>query len=106
MRAHDRAASADTDLAPARHPDEVAFAAVLRVLAGFDLRSLWHTISVRPFDYFLLFVCAFAIQFIGNLAGELLCFVGLFATIPWSLYTDGHFIGRTWAWNDSLDARA
>jgi len=49
-------------------------------------------VMITPFLYML-----------STIVGELLCFVGLFATLPFGLYVHGHYLGRHVAWLDAQE---
>ena len=71
------------------------------VLSAFHLGALWRIIAMRPFDYFIFLVIGFVLYMGSAIVGELMCLVGLFATMPFALYMQGHFLGRYCAWLDA-----
>jgi hypothetical protein len=73
------------------------------VLAGFHLGSIWRIISGHPVDYVVFVLIAFVLYFIATFVGELMCFVGLFFTMPLGLYIESIYLGRYCAWLDSLE---
>lgn len=73
------------------------------IFAGFHLGAIWRIVSRHPGDYFMLWVGSFVTRTIGNMVGQLMCLVGIFLTVPWTLYTEGWLIGRYWAWLDQVD---
>jgi hypothetical protein len=74
------------------------------MLSGLQFRAIWRLMSKYPGPYFELFIGGFAARFVANLLGQLLCLIGILATTPWALYTEGYMLGRYWAWLDAQDA--
>lgn len=67
--------------------------------SSLHLGSLWRRITVRPGDYFLLFIYHFVAQMIGGFLAIL-----LYAPVTWSLYTQGAILGRYLAQQRAKDA--
>jgi hypothetical protein len=72
------------------------------VLAAFHFREVWQIIRSHPVDYIMFIVVGFALYIGASLLGEIMCFVGLFFTVPLALYVEGVFLGRYCAWLDAV----
>jgi hypothetical protein len=72
-----------------------------RMTAGIEFRELWRIVSSHFSDYLILWVFHLVVQMMAMFGGELMCFVGLFLTIPWMIVTQGYLVGRFAGWLDS-----
>lgn len=68
-------------------------------LSSLHVGAIWRRITVRPGDYFLLFIYHFVTQMIGGFLAIL-----LYAPVTWSLYTQGALLGRYLAQQRAKDA--
>jgi hypothetical protein len=62
--------------------------------SGLKLKRWWRRVADEPMEYFLLFVFHYVIRQILGTAGMILCFVGVYASIPWSMYAEAALMGR------------
>lgn len=77
-----------------------------RVSAGLRLGPLWRRVWGAPVDYLIFFLFHYLIQQVLAPLGVFLCFVGLYATLPWAWLTDAVLFGRYLAARDEEAARA
>ena len=69
------------------------------ITSGLHLRSLWQRVSKDPVDYLLFFIYHYLTNFLGAL-GMFACYIGMFVTMPWAIFTDGALMGRYLAKQD------
>lgn len=72
---------------------EIEYLETGSVASALHLGALWRHITTRPADYFMLVVVNFLCMMLGGL-GAFACYVGMFITWPWALYTGGALVGR------------
>jgi hypothetical protein len=82
---------------------EIEYLETGSVASALHFGSLWRRITQRPGDYFMVVVVNFLCGMLGGV-GALACYVGMFFTVPWSMYTAGALIGRYMAQQRIKDA--
>ncbi len=68
--------------------------------SGLKFKRWWRRVADEPMEYFLLFVFHYVIRQILGAVGVVLCFVGVYASMPWSMYTEAALMGRYLAKQD------
>lgn len=72
--------------------------------AGLRFKKVWKRITADPLDYLIFFLFHYLIQQVLSGLGVVLCFVGVYASAPWAMYTDGVLFGRYLAKKDAKAA--
>jgi hypothetical protein len=67
-------------------------------------RSLWRRMTTRLGDYLIMAVVNYVIALIAQMVGMIMCFVGVYVTMPLAIYTQGALIGRYLAQQRIKDA--
>jgi len=84
---------------------EVEYLRSGEVLAGLRWGRIWRRVSPRLGDFLMLFLYFLLFGFVGQL-GAYACYVGMFATVPWSMYAQGCTVGRYLAKVDEEEREA
>ena len=84
---------------------EMEYLDSLDMTSGLKLRKLWRRAFSDPIDYLLFFLFHYLINSVIAPLGILLCFIGIYATAPWGMFTDGILFGRYLAKKDQAKHR-
>lgn len=70
------------------------------VTSGLQFKRWWANISSDHVDYLIFFLYHYLITQILGAVGMIVCFVGIYVSIPWAYYTEGAMFGRRLAKKD------
>jgi len=69
--------------------------------AAFDFNAVFGHLRAQPVVYLLVFLITAVAGFVLTLVGVIVCFIGLFVTLPYTMFVNAHLWGQAYRFTSS-----